>query len=104
MAYVLDTVQGTLLAAVAAGVGGDTFNLGAGEEASVNELVWLLLEALARPDHPAVHGPPRPGDVRRLPADTRHARERLGHVPSTPLDVGLKRTVGWYLGGAGVRC
>jgi UDP-glucose 4-epimerase len=97
MTYVLDTVQGTLLAAVAVEVGGETFNLGAGEEVSVNELVRLLLEALGRPDHPVVHGPPRPGDVRRLLADTRHAGERLGHLPSTPLDVGLGRTVDWYL-------
>jgi UDP-glucose 4-epimerase len=102
MAYVLDTVQGTLCAAVAAEVCGETFNLGAGEEVSVNELVRLLLDALGRPEHPVVHGPPRPGDVRRLLADTRLAEERLGYVPSTPLDVGLGRTVQWYLARAGV--
>jgi UDP-glucose 4-epimerase len=101
MAYVIDTVQGTLLAAVASEVGGETFNLGAGEEVSVNELVRLLLEALGHPDHPVVHGPPRPGDVRRLLADMRLARERLGYTPSTALDVGLKRTVDWYLERAG---
>jgi UDP-glucose 4-epimerase len=104
MAYVLDTVQGTLLAAVAAEVGGESFNLGAGEEVSVNVLVGLLLEALGRPEHPVVHGPPRPGDVRRLLADTRCAGERLGYKPSTPLDVGLGRTVAWYLERAGERC
>jgi UDP-glucose 4-epimerase len=104
MAYVLDTVQGTLLAAVTAEVGGETFNLGASEEVSVNELVRLLLKALGHPEHPVVHGPPRPGDVRRLLADTRRARERLGYTPSTPLDVGLKRTVEWYLERAGERC
>jgi UDP-glucose 4-epimerase len=97
MAYVLDTVQGTLAAAVAPDVLGQTFNLGAGAEVSVNELVRLLLEAMGRPEHPIVHGPPRPGDVRRLLADTRHAGERLGHLPSTPLEVGLGRTVDWYL-------
>jgi UDP-glucose 4-epimerase len=104
MTYVLDTVHGTLAAAVAAEVGGETFNLGAGEEVSVNELVRLLLEALGRADHPVVHGPPRPGDVRRLLADTRHAGERLGHLPSTALEVGLGRTVAWYLEHAQERC
>jgi len=103
MAYVLDTVQGTLLAAAAAEVGGETFNLGAGAEVSVNELVRLLLKALGDPDHPVVHDPPRPGDVRRLLADTRRAREGLGYTPSTTLDVGLKRTVEWYLDYAGER-
>lgn len=96
MAYVVDTVRGTLRAATAAGVENETFNLGAGTEASVNELVRLMLEALDRPDHPVVHGPPRPGDVRRLLADTSRARARLSHEPSVPLSAGLKRTVAWY--------
>jgi UDP-glucose 4-epimerase len=96
MAYVLDTVQGTLRAATTADLTGQTFNLGSGEEASVNEIVHLLLDALDCPDHRVVHGPARPGDVRRLLADTRRARERFGYAPSTPLGVGLKRTVDWY--------
>ena len=97
MTYVLDSVAGTLLAAAAPDVLGDSFNLGAGSEVSVNELVTLLLNALGRSDHPVVHGPARPGDVRRLLADTRHARERLGYTPSTTLETGLTRTVEWYL-------
>jgi len=104
MAYVLDTAEGTLLAAATPDLTGETFNLGSGEEVSVNEIVRLLLGTLDRPDHPVIHGPPRPGDVRRLLADTRRARERLGYTPSTPLDVGLKRTVEWYLERAGERC
>jgi UDP-glucose 4-epimerase len=97
MAYVLDTVQGTLLAATAPDACGETFNIGAGEEVSVNELVRLLLDALGQPEHPVVHGPARPGDVRRLLADIGHARERLGYMPSTAVEVGLGRTVEWYL-------
>jgi UDP-glucose 4-epimerase len=102
MTYVLDTVLGTLRAATAPDVTGETFNLGSGEEVSVNELVRLLLHALGRPDHPVLHGPARPGDVRRLLADTRLARERFGHTRTIPLDVGLGRTVAWYLERAGV--
>ena len=97
MAYVSDTVSGIVLAASTPEVSGESFNLGAGEEASVNELVRLLLEALERPDHPVVHGPPRPGDVRRLLADTRRARARLGYTPAMDLGEGLRRTVAWYL-------
>lgn len=104
MAYVLDTVRGALLAAVAPDVSGETFNLGAGDEVSVNELVRLLLSALDRTEHPVVHGAPRPGDVRRLLADMRCARERLRYTPSTPLDLGLERTVAWYLAQARERC
>jgi UDP-glucose 4-epimerase len=98
MAHVLDTTRGTLLAAAAPDVSGETFNLGSGEEVSVNDIVRLLLLALDRPDHPVSHGPARPGDVRRLLANTRRARERFGYTPSTPLAVGLERTVDWYLG------
>jgi UDP-glucose 4-epimerase len=104
MAYVLDTVQGTLLAATMSDATGKTFNLGSGKEVSVNDIVRLLLHALDRPDHPVVYGPPRPGDVLRLLADTRRARECLGYAPSTTLDIGLKRTVDWYLERAGERC
>ncbi len=96
MAYVQDTVRGTMLAAVS-DVRGESFNLGAGEEVSVNMLVRMLLEALGHPDHDVVHGPPRPGDVRRLLADMRLAADRLGYVPSTRLREGLERTVAWYV-------
>jgi UDP-glucose 4-epimerase len=97
MAYVLDTALGTLRAAATPGVSGETFNLGSGEEVSVNDLVRSLLEALGHPEHPVVHGPSRPGDVRRLLADTRLARDQLGQISSTSLDDGIKRTVQWYL-------
>ncbi len=96
MAHVADTVQGTLLAATK-GEPGEVYNLGAGFDVSVNELVRITLEALGCPDHPVVHGPPRPGDVRQLLADTRHATERLGYSPSVPLPAGLAETIEWYL-------
>ena len=102
MTYVSDTVRGIVLAASAPDVSGESFNLGAGQDASVNEMVRLLLDALGRRDHPVVHGPPRPGDVRRLLADTRRANERLGYAPSIPLADGLRRTVAWYVERAGI--
>lgn len=101
MTYVADTVQGTLLAATAVDASERIFNVGSGAEASVNELVQALLRALGRPDHPVLSGPARPGDVRRLFADVRRAREQLGYAPSIELDDGLTRTVNWYLESAG---
>ena len=97
MTYVSDTAAGILLAGAAEGLSGESFNLGAGEEASVNELVRLLLEACGEPGHPVVHGDPRPGDVRRLLSDTRKSHAQLGYSPSVTLADGLKRTVAWYL-------
>lgn len=39
----------------------------------------------------------RPGHDRRYAIDSRRLEEELGYVPQVRLDVGLKRTVGWFL-------
>jgi len=98
LTYVSDSVAGTILAAEADGVAGQTFNLGHGVEASVNDQVRLILEALGVPDHPVQHGPSRPGDVRRHLADMRKAKAAFGYVPQVPLAEGIRRTVSWYAG------
>ena len=98
MAHVCDTVHGTLLAAAADGVspGRDVQprrgSRGLGQRARAAAPGGARLPRASRPARPRP-----PGEVRRLLADTRRARERLGHVPSIPLDVGLERTVAWYL-------
>jgi UDP-glucose 4-epimerase len=96
MTYVGDTVRGIILAGAAQDARGETFNLGTGREASVNELVRLLLDELGRPDHPVVHSSPRPGDVRRLVAGTARVHERLSFAPAVTLREGLRRTAVWY--------
>ena len=97
MTHVSDTVRGTLALAAARGLTGGTYNLGHGTEASVIEMVAALLAALERPDHPVVHGPERPGDVRRLLADIGLAREAVGYEPLVSVADGFARTVRWYL-------
>jgi UDP-glucose 4-epimerase len=96
MTYVSDTVAGALALAVAEGVSGHAFNLGYGDELSVNRMVELMLESLGHPDHPVVHGPPRPGDVKRLLADVSAAREAVGYAPEVDPAEGFARTVAWY--------
>lgn len=97
MAYVADVAAGTLAAAGCDAVLGRTVNLGAGSEWSVNDMVDRLLEALGTPDHPVEHGEERPGDVRRLLADTSLARELFGYAPGTGIAEGFQATVDWYL-------
>jgi UDP-glucose 4-epimerase len=97
MTYISDTVAGALAAATSSHAVGVAFNLGSGVEASVNDMVQLILEALERPEHPVRHVSPRPGDVRRLVADTARARSTFGFATETPLAAGLQRTVDWYL-------
>jgi len=97
LTYVSDTVAGTLAAACADVARGATFNLGHGSESSVNDVVTAILAALERPDHRVEHVEPRPGDVRRLLADTTRAREQLGYAPRVRLAEGIERTVRWYV-------
>lgn len=100
MTYVSDTVAGAVAAACSEEAVGGSFNLGSGAEASVNEMVRLLLAALGRPEHPVRHSAPRAGDVRRLIADTKRARKAFGFEVHTPLAAGLELTVRWYLSNA----
>lgn len=97
MTHVSDSVRGILAVASSDAARDRTLNLGSGAEATVLEMVRLLLEALGVPDHPVEHGDERPGDVRRLLADISLARETVGYAPSTALADGLARTVSWYL-------
>ena len=96
MTHVADTVRGTLALALS-GTPGETYNLGSGNESSVNEMVRALLNTLGAPYHPVHHGPPRPGDVRRLLADVTRVHEAVGFTAAVALDEGLRRTVAWYL-------
>lgn len=97
MSYVGDTVAATIALATADAAVGGTYNVGTGTEVSVNEMVASLLTALGEPGHPVEHGPERPGDVRRLLADTRRIRAAVGFEPSVSIDEGFRRTVNWYL-------
>lgn len=103
MTHVSDTVLGTLAIAATDAALGLTLNLGSGQEASVVEMVSLLLDALGVPDHPVEHVAERPGDVRRLLADTSLAERVVGYRPAVTLREGLARTVDWYLASAATR-
>jgi UDP-glucose 4-epimerase len=97
MTHVTDTVRGALALAANADLRGRAFNVGHGTEVSVNAMVHELLDALERPGHPVLHGPDRPGDVRRLLADVTAARDAAGYAPVVSVADGFRRTVQWYL-------
>ena len=94
--FVEDTVRGALAAYESLPGDARPVNLGSGAEISVNEVVRSLLDAIGAPAHPVVHGPPRPGDVRRQRADVGRARAELGFEPRVPFADGIARTVDWY--------
>ena len=99
--YVDDVVQANLLAAGTEGLApGEVFNVGTEESVSLLEL-HEHMRSLVGAQRPAVHGPPRPGDVRHSLASCERIRARLGYRPRTGLREGLAATLDWYRGRLG---
>ena len=91
--YVGDVVAALLRAA--GGTGGfGPFNIGTGEEISVNALAERVGAVAGRAFSPR-HEPERPGEVRRSCLDPSAARDQLGWAPATSLDEGLRTTLAW---------
>jgi len=99
--YVGDIVAATMLAMERAGAGA-VYNVGGGQEATMNEAL-ALLEEIAGRTLDRRHGPPVPGDQRRTKADTTRIRDELGWEPRTPLEVGLRAHWEWAAGRVGAR-
>ncbi|MCC6453661.1 MAG: NAD-dependent epimerase/dehydratase family protein [Caldilineaceae bacterium] len=93
--YIEDVVQGLILAFEQPDQSvGETFNIGGGEEVTVNQVLEMLQELSGIKAH-TTHGPSRAGDQRRTAADITKARERLGYAPQTTLLEGLRAQLAW---------
>ena len=94
--YVENAVAANLLAAERDDMVGGVFNVGSGQERSLNELL-VQLRAVMERDISARHEPPRAGDIRR----SRAAVDRLmshGFTPPVDFETGLARTVAFFTG------
>ena len=76
---------------------GMRFNIGTGEQTSVNTLFAELADITGYRDHPT-HAAERPGELRHIALDTRRAAAELGWKPWTTLREGLTETVDWLRG------
>ncbi|MDH4221086.1 MAG: LPS biosynthesis protein WbpP, partial [Candidatus Aminicenantes bacterium] len=83
------------LAVKADSLKGEVFNIGYGEETSVNELTRKINEILKTNIRPA-YDEPRLGDIKRSFADISWARKMLKYEPTVDFSEGLKRTIRWY--------
>ena len=99
--YVGDVVRATV-AAMERAPAGALYNVGGGEEATLNHAL-ALLEKIAGRTLEVVRGPAVPGDQRRTRADTTRIREALGWEPEVPLAQGLAAQWEWALGRVGAR-
>ena len=78
------------------GVIGETYNVGSGIEASIEEIADGVLAAAGRPGSLKTIVPDRPGHDRRYLLDSTKLRTELGWEPVVEFDAGLAATVGWY--------
>ncbi|TFH47441.1 MAG: NAD-dependent epimerase/dehydratase family protein [Lysobacterales bacterium] len=98
LTYVADTVEGFLKVAGAAGVEGQVFNLGVGQEITIGELVKLILQIVGRDVRVEVEPQrlrPEKSEVERLLSNNQRAGEVLGWSPQVSIEDGLRRTIDW---------
>ncbi|MBD0330722.1 MAG: dTDP-glucose 4,6-dehydratase [Thermoleophilia bacterium] len=78
------------------GTVGETYNVGSGFEASIEEIADRVLELTGKPASLKTIVPDRPGHDRRYLLDSSKIREELGWEDERDFASGLKHTVGWY--------
>jgi dTDP-glucose 4,6-dehydratase len=79
-----------------AGAPGETYNVGSGVEATIEDIADRVLELAGKPASLKRIVPDRPGHDRRYLLDATKIREELGWAPTRGFDEGLAETVGWY--------
>ncbi len=75
---------------------GETYHVGTGVEASVEELADLVLDELGLPSSQRTTVPDRPGHDRRYLLDSSKLRDELGWRPQIEFEAGVRETIRWY--------
>jgi UDP-N-acetylglucosamine/UDP-N-acetylgalactosamine 4-epimerase len=101
--FVANVVQANLLAATTATAGAvnEVCNVALGQRTTLNELFYLLQNALrakdaSLPEQKPIYRDFRPGDVRHSVADIGKAQRLLGFAPSHGIKAGLEVAMDWY--------
>jgi UDP-N-acetylglucosamine/UDP-N-acetylgalactosamine 4-epimerase len=99
--WVGSVVQANLLAAVVEPLAGSpVYNVGSGHATTLHALHQAMAAALRRAGHdavPAVHAPPREGDVLHSRADVSRIVAELGYAPEPGFERCMDATLAWYL-------
>jgi len=90
--FINDVVRANILAAEGEAQG--IYNVGSGENISVNMLAVAIRDIVGRKLE-IVHQAPRAGEVRHSQADVSKAKN-IGHNPQHTLGAGLKETIRWF--------
>ena len=76
---------------------GEIYNIGGCNEKANMEVVKLILERLEKPESLIKHVTDRPGHDRRYAIDASKIIDGLGWKPSVSFEVGINKTIDWYL-------
>jgi nucleoside-diphosphate-sugar epimerase len=93
--FVANVVQANLLACEVEGIAGETFNVGGGDQTSLNQLVKEL-QMIVNTDLKIEYADPRPGDVKHSLASVEKAQKFMGYESAIQFGEGLRRTVEWF--------
>lgn len=94
--YIDNVVQANIKAATGQHVkAGEVYNVGNGDNVSINDLYNKVQQLLGRVIEPHRTGK-RAGDVERTHADIAKARQDLGYEPAISFSQGLERSISWY--------
>ena len=94
--HVADVAEAFALALEQDGANGEVFNIGGGEEKSVNQVAEAVARAMGRTDiAPEITGKTRIGDIRHCIPDISKAHDRLGYIPRQDFDAGLVELAAW---------
>jgi dTDP-glucose 4,6-dehydratase len=75
---------------------GETYNVGSGDERSIEEVADVVLQLTGKPQSLKTVVPDRPGHDRRYLLDSSKLRRELGWEPRVRFEDGLRDTVEWY--------
>jgi dTDP-glucose 4,6-dehydratase len=80
---------------------GETYNVGSGDERSIEQIADLVLALTGKPQSLKTIVPDRPGHDRRYLLDSTRIRRELGWQPQISFEEGLRDTVDWYAANRG---
>jgi nucleoside-diphosphate-sugar epimerase len=93
--FVTNVIDANWRAATQPNVAGEAFNIGCGQQTSLNQLVKMMDGILGKNIEPQ-YEPSRKGDVRHSLADVSKAQKMLGYAPLVSLEKGLQQVIDWY--------